>query len=156
MPATVDAIPEQVVMITRAFDAPRALVFKAWTDPALAPRWWAPRGFTLLSCEMDVRPGGAWRRRMRAADGTMICKFGVYREIAAPERLVFTYADENGAGSGPETVVTVTLAERDGRTVLTLRQTGFESAALRDSHDAGWSGAIEHLDGYLRTLEKHR
>jgi uncharacterized protein YndB with AHSA1/START domain len=156
MPGTVDTLSEQVLTITRVFDAPRSLVFRAWTDPVLAPRWWVPRGFTLLSCEMEVRPGGAWRRRMRSADGTVIGKFGVYCEIVAPERLVFTYADEDDMGSGPETVVTVTLAERDGRTVLTLRQTGFESAVLRDSHETGWSGAMEHLADYLTTLEKNR
>jgi len=154
MPATA-TLEHHALSITRAFDAPRALVFKAWTDPALAARWWAPRGFTLLSCEMLVRPGGAWRRCMRSPDGSVICKRGVYREIVAPERLVFTYADEDEAGTpGHETLVTVTFAESDGKTVLTLQQTGFETATTRDAHEAGWSGALEHLANHFDIMEK--
>jgi uncharacterized protein YndB with AHSA1/START domain len=155
MSASIETLAEHALTLTRIFDPPRALVFRAWTDPALAARWWAPRGFTLLSCEMQVRPGGAWRRRMRSQDGSVICKRGVYREIAAPERLVFTYADEDEAGApGHETLVTVTFAESGGKTVLTLQQTGFETAMLRDSHEAGWAGALEHLANHCDIMEK--
>src|SRR6266404_8544311 len=86
---TKSAAPELV--LTRDLAAPRAQVFAAWTDERLASRWWLPQNFTPLSCEMDVRPGGGWRRRMRAPDGTVVTKWGVYREVTAPERLVFTY-----------------------------------------------------------------
>lgn len=155
MSASIETMAEPALTLTRIFDAPRALVFRAWTDPALAARWWAPRGFTLLSCEMLVRPGGAWRRCMRSQDGSVICKRGVYREIAPPERLVFTYADEDEAGTpGHETLVTVTFAESGGKTVLTLQQTGFETAMLRDSHEAGWAGALEHLADHCDIMEK--
>ena len=82
----------------REIAAPRERVFAAWTDVRQASRWWAPRDFTTLSCEMDVRPGGVWRRRMRAPDGTVVTKHGVYREIVAPERLVFTYITEDAGG----------------------------------------------------------
>ena len=83
------------LVLTRDIAAPRERVFAAWTDARAASRWWAPQDFTPLSCEMDVRPGGAWRRRMRAPDGTVITKWGVYREVVAPERLVFTYSTES-------------------------------------------------------------
>ena len=125
-PAT--SMPEHELVITRVLDAPRSLVFKAWAEADRAARWWGPQGFTTLSCEMDVRPGGAWRRRMRAPDGTVHCKRGVYHEVVAPERLVFTYADENADGtSGHETLVTVSFAEHGGKTRLTLHQAAFNS-----------------------------
>ena len=141
---------ERELVVTRVFDAPRALVFKAWTEPERAARWWGPRGFTTLSCEMDVRSGGAWRRRMRSPEGTVHVKRGVYREVAPPERLVFTYADEDAAGkTGHETLVTVSFAEAGGKTTLTLRQAVFETVAVRDSHRAGWTGCMERLADHL-------
>ena len=82
------------LVLTRDIAAPRKRVFAAWTDARAASRWWVPQDCTPLSCEMDVRPGGAWRRRMRAPDGTVITKWGVYREVVVPERLVFTYRTE--------------------------------------------------------------
>jgi len=145
------AQPELV--ITRIFNAPRALVFKAWTQPDQAAIWWGPRGFTTISCEMDVRPGGAWRRCMRAADGSEYRKRGVYREILEPERLVFTYADEDIDGNvGPETLVTVSFADFAGKTRLTLHHAGFASVATRDSHQGGWTGCLERFSEYLAVL----
>ena len=118
-------------------------MFAAWTDPGRPSRWWAPQDCTPLSCKMDVRPGGAWRRRMRAPDGTVITKWGVYREVMAPERLVFTYKTEDADGMvDPETLVTVTFADLGGRTRLTLRH-----ARVRDRSGAaqttqgGWTGS---------------
>ena len=101
------------VYMRREFAAPRAVVFAAWTDERLIARWWAPRGFTTLSCEMDVRPGGLWRRRLRAPDGALVTKYGVYREIAAPDRIVFTeiYAPYPDV----ESVITSVLSEEAGR-----------------------------------------
>jgi uncharacterized protein YndB with AHSA1/START domain len=142
------------LVLTREFTAPRARVFAAWTDIRLAARWWAPQGFTLLSCEMDVRPGGLWHRRLRAADGTVIAKRGAYREIAAPERLAFTYIDEEADGStGPETLVTLSFADLGGRTRLTLRHSRFDGEAARLSHDVGWRGALERFAGFLAAAD---
>ena len=85
-------------------DAPRALVFQAWTDPEQIARWWGPKGFITVDYDMDVRPGGAYRFRMRSPEGTDHRKRGVYREIVAPERIVFTFAWEEPDGSlGDET-----------------------------------------------------
>jgi uncharacterized protein YndB with AHSA1/START domain len=138
------------VVITRTFDAPRERVFAAWTDPAQAASWMGPHGFTTISCEMDVRPGGRWRRSMRSPAGTEFCKSGVYREVVAPERLVFTYVDEDAAGNtGPETEVTVTFAEVAGSTELTLRHVFLATVALRQSHHQGWAGSLERLAGHL-------
>jgi uncharacterized protein YndB with AHSA1/START domain len=138
------------LVITRVFDAPRRLVFKLWTQPEHAVRWWGPQGFTTLSCEMDVRPGGAWRRAMRSREGTVHVKRGVYREIVEPERLVFTYADEGADGRlGHETLVTVSFAETGGKTKLTLGQAAFETAEARDAHQGGWTSCLERFADYL-------
>ena len=139
------------VRITRWIAAPRERVFAAWTDARQASRWWAPHDCTPLSCEMDVRPGGAWRRRMRARDGTVVTKWGVYREVTAPERLVFTYRTESAGVSDAETLVTVTFADLGNRTRLTLRHTAFETDAARLDHQGGWTGALERLATFVAT-----
>ena len=138
------------LLIAREFRALRQRVFAAWTDPAMAGRWWAPQNCTPLSCEMDVRAGGKWSRSMRVPDGTVITKHGVYREVVVPERLVFTYATRYADGRvDPETVVTVTFAERDGQTRLILRHTGFPNEPLRDSHQGGWTSCLEGFAVFL-------
>jgi uncharacterized protein YndB with AHSA1/START domain len=138
------------LVISRIFEAPRRLVFEMWTDPGHLARWWGPHGFTIISCEAEVRPGGEWRRTMRAPEGRVIRKRGVYREIAAPERLVFTYVSDDAAGNpGPETLVTVTFADIGAKTRLILRQTFFESAAERDAHRDGWTSCLVRFAGYL-------
>ena len=118
---------DRELVVTRVFDAPRDIVFGAWTDPKQAAQWWGPQGFTTISCEMDVRPGGAYRACMRSPEGTRHCRRGIYREVVAPERLVFTYAWEDANGNpGHETIVTVIFADAGSKTRLTLRQAVFE------------------------------
>jgi len=144
---------ERELVFTRIFDAPRSLVFRVWTAPEHLARWWGPKGFTTLSCAMDVRPGGNWFRRMRSPAGSLHTKRGIYREIAAPERLVFTYADEDEDGTlGPETLVTVTFEEHGAKTRLSLRQSGFETVSARDGHYGGWTSCMERFAEYLATL----
>ena len=146
--------PEREVVVTRVFDAPRHLVFKAWTEPERLMRWWGPNGFITPSSKMDVRPGGAWRICMRSPNGIDVWQQGVYREIVEPERLVFTYAFEDATGRpghqpGHRTIVTVTFADEGGKTRLTLHQGVFESVTVRDEHVQGWAEAIDHLAAYL-------
>src|SRR5579864_4389397 len=90
----------RVMEMTRVFDAPRKVVFAAWTDPKQMAQWWGPTGFTTPVCELDVRPGGAIRIDMRAPDGTIYPMTGVYKEIVPPERIVFTAValDKDGKG----------------------------------------------------------
>lgn len=142
--------PHEVVL-TRDIGVPRERVFAAWTDPAQASLWWAPRDFETLSCEMDVRPGGLWHRRMRGPSGRVVVKRGAYREVAPPGRLVFTYmSDDDDAGVfDAETVVTVTLEDLGGRTRLTLRHAAFASEALGLDHRAGWSGCLDRLVAFV-------
>lgn len=141
---------ERELVITRVFDAPRPLVFKAWTEPDRLVRWWGPQGFTTPSCTMDVRPGGAFRFCMRSPEGTDHWLRGVYREIVEPERLVLTWAWEDAERKpGRETVLTVTFAEQGAKTKLTLRQAVFESVTARDAHQRGWTGSLDRLAEYL-------
>jgi uncharacterized protein YndB with AHSA1/START domain len=156
MNATTSAAAETMdreLLITRIFDAPRALVFKAWTEPDRAARWWGPQGFVTVYCNMDVRPGGAFRVCMRSPEGTEHWKQGVYREVVEPERLVFTFAWEDAEGKpGHETVVTVTFAEHGTKTKLTLHQGVFETVMARDAHQSGWTSTLECLADYLANL----
>jgi uncharacterized protein YndB with AHSA1/START domain len=141
------------LVITRIFDAPRALVFKAWADPKHLAHWSGPRGFTSIGDKMDFRPGGAYRACLRAPDGTENWVRGVYREIVEPERLVFTHAWEGEGGKpGPETLVTVTFADHAGQTEMRFHQAFFESKESRDGHREGWSSSFERLAEYLATL----
>lgn len=147
----VDVEPaERVLVLTRVFDAPRELVFKAWTEREHVIHWMAPRGFTIPSCEADLRPGGAWSCSMRPTQGPDLLVQGVYREIVVPERLVFTHAwlDDKGK-PGHETLVTVTFAERGGKTAVTLRQAVFESVESRDGHRGGWTECFDLLAEHL-------
>jgi uncharacterized protein YndB with AHSA1/START domain len=137
------------VFVRREFAAPREVVFAAWTDERLIGRWWAARTYTTLACSMDVRPGGAWSRRLRAPDGTLLSEHGIYREVVAPERLVFTYSSEGGRIVDRETLVTVTFADRGGRTVLTLRHGGLPSEEARTLHDGGWARCLDRFSTSL-------
>jgi len=137
------------LIITRDLKAPREKVFAAWTDPAQAARWWCPSDCTLVDCEMDVRTGGTWRRSMRVPDGSVITKYGIYREVEPPARLVFTYGTDYGNGTtDPETVVSLTLAAVPGGTRLTLWHTEFADVAVRDSHIGGWTTTMERLEAF--------
>lgn len=141
--------PDRVLTITRTFAAPRTLVFSVWTKPEHILRWWGPRGYRLSHCEMDFRPGGAWRFCMRSAEGEEHWIHGVYHEIVAPERIVFTYVNERG---GFETLVTLLFVARGNQTELRFRQVAFPTVEERDGHNRGWSSTFELLDDYLAGL----
>ena len=144
---------ERELVITRVFDAPRALVFKAWIEPERLVRWWGPRGFTMPSCKMEVRPGGAYRFQMRSPEGTDHWLQGVYREVVEPERLACTWAWLDADGKpAHETLLTVTFDEEGDKTKLTLHQAVFESVTARDAHQSGWASALECLAEYLATV----
>jgi uncharacterized protein YndB with AHSA1/START domain len=120
---------EREVVVTREFDAPRRLVFDALTTPDLLKRWYGPSGWSLVVCEIDLKVGGAFRFVSRRADGKDIGQRGVYREIAAPERLVNTewWEDWNPG----EVLVTTVLREQGGKTALTSTSL-FPSQEVRD------------------------
>jgi len=145
---------ERVLVITRMFDAPRELVFKAWTEPEHMVRWFGPRGFTSTILHSDLREGGSYRIHMRGPEGDDHWTQGIFHEVAPPARLVMagSWADAEGKPTTPQTVLTLTFEEQQGKTRLTLHQTGFESVTARDAHRGGWSSSFECLAEYLATL----
>ena len=141
---------ERELVITRLFDAPRELVFEAWTDPKHLAQWWGPRDYPAAQVKLDVRPGGAWRHCLRSTEtGNDLWHRGVFREVVAPERLVFTFAWEEEGERGLETLVTVTFADEGGKTRMTLRQTPFQSDGERDGHQGGWNSTFDRLADHL-------
>jgi uncharacterized protein YndB with AHSA1/START domain len=160
--ATQSAGPE--VLITRIFDAPREAVFDAWTDREQLMRWYAPPGCQISFRTLDLRPGGAFHSCILTPDGHECWCKGVYLEIARPERIVYTMviANERGDSIGPtdagmdpawprETVLTVTFAEQEGKTKLTLRQTVDESLAKRTGAQPSWLLMLDRLADELRS-----
>ncbi len=141
---------ERELVLTRVFDAPRELVFKAWTDPKRVAQWWGPHRFTNPVCDLDVRPGGAIRIHMRGPDGTVYPMTGVYQEVVEPERLVFTSAALDADGNPMfEVLTTVTFAEQGGKTKQILRarviKSTAEAAPYLKGMEAGWTQSLERL-----------
>ena len=157
-PTTLTLPSDREIVITRAFEAPRELVFAAWTTPAHVRRWYGIRATTMTVCEIDLRPGGAWHYVLRGPDGAEYGFRGEYREVAPPERLVYTEAfDVEGLRDHPA-LVTVTFAEEEGRTTVTSTSL-YESAELRDGHlasglEAGMVETLGRLDDLLTTLRR--
>ncbi len=148
---------KQEILITREFDAPRELVFKACTDPKLVPQWWGPRNLSTEVDKMDVRPGGQWRFINRDAEGKAYAFHGVYHEVLAPERIIDTFEFEGLAETGHVTLETMKLeALPAGRTKL-IAQSVFQSVADRDGMlqsgmEAGVKETYERLAELLKKL----
>lgn len=139
------------VLLTRTLNAPRDLVFRAWTEPEMMARWWGPHHFTNPVCRIDARPGGEIYILMRAPDGTDYPMTGTFREVAPPQRLVFISAALDAQGKPLlESLTTVTFAEQDGKTVLTVQANavGFApiAAQMLEGMQAGWTQSLERLD----------
>jgi uncharacterized protein YndB with AHSA1/START domain len=162
--------PTRNFLITRTINAPRDLVFKAWTDPDHFKHWWGPKGWSVGIWKMDVRPGGTLLYDLHSPEGLEMWGKFVYREILPPDRLVFvnSFADENGnvvrAPFSPtwplQVLNTVTFSEQFGQTILTLLGAPVDATAeewhtfqsLFDSMHFGFSGTFDRLDGYLAKM----
>ncbi len=136
--------------VSRVFDAPRRLVWEAWTSPEHLPHWMlGPSDWTMTVCEIDLRPGGAWRFAWRRSEGAEMEMHGVYQEVVPPERLVST---ESWGGDWADTLNTLTLAEEAGKTTIT-------STMLYPSKDARdkvlQSGMKEGLTESFKRLAEH-
>ena len=151
------------LVITRIFEAPRELVWKAWTEPERFMRWWGPKDFTSPACKIDLRLGGKYLSCMRGPDGQDYWSTGVYREIVEPERIVYTdsFADEHGnvvpashyglsAGFPLELQVTVTFEDYGGKTKMTLKHVGIPAGEMSDMTGAGWNESFDKLAESLK------
>jgi uncharacterized protein YndB with AHSA1/START domain len=161
MTAFADLAPgEQIIVISRVFDAPRELVFAAFTDPKHVAQFWGPKLTTNSACKVDLRLGGKFRVEMRGPDGANYPCTGVYREIIAPERIVYasTTDDSNpcGAGLPPRSIVTMTFTALGGKTKLTihtlLQSAADRVAAIEGGFNSGWSESLDKLAAILTRL----
>ena len=145
---------DRETVMTRVVDAPRRLVFEAWTNLEHLPHWLlGPSGWTMPVCEIDLRPGGSWHFVWRRSDGTEMGMRGVYKEIAPPGRLVST---ESWGGDWPETLNTLILSEKDGKTTITntvlYPSQEARDAALKTGMKEGVSESFDRLAEHLRTM----
>lgn len=144
---------DREVVITRVVEARRELVFDIWTKCEHLRNWMGPKDWTMSTCEIDLRPGGAWRWGWSRADGSAMELHGTYREISPPDRLVST---DNWGGDWPETLNTTTFAEDRGRTTITLTilypSKEARDAALQTGMKEGMDQSYGNLDAYLHTL----
>ncbi|MBI1730435.1 SRPBCC domain-containing protein [Candidatus Acetothermia bacterium] len=146
------------LLITRFFDAPRVLVWKAWSEPDRMKKWWGPKGFTAPVVKIDFRIGGKYLCVMRSPEGRDFWSTGVYREIVPHDRIVYTdnFADEHGKqvpashygfdGDWPDDMlVTLTFEEQQGKTKMTLRHTGLPAGQISEQTGAGWNESFDKL-----------
>ena len=141
---------EKVLSITRVFDAPRHLVFEAWTNEENLKQWFAPPDFNILKLEGEYREGGTWLSRMQSSNYGTVQMSGTYQEIIPDEKLVFTHSwDEEFGGTGHETIITVTFTDQGEKTLMNFHQAFFKSKEIRDDHNDGWTQFFDHLDEYL-------
>jgi uncharacterized protein YndB with AHSA1/START domain len=147
---------DREILMTRVFDAPRELVFEAHTTPEHVRRWWGKHGTTLPVCEMDFRPGGAYRFVQREAGGAEHGFRGEYRDIVPPERLVYTFEYEGMPGH--IAVETLTFEETDGKTTMTSRMifdtTGERDGALKSGMENGAAQTMDRLAAYLELIAR--
>ncbi len=145
---------DREVVITRAFDAPRRLVWDTWTSTKHMPRWLlGPEGWTMPVCEIDLRAGGAWHFVWRRSDGTEMGMSGMFREVTPPERLVHT---ESWGSNWPETLNTLMLSEEGGKTTITLTilypSMEARDAALKTGMKDRISQSFDRLEQYLPSV----
>ncbi len=155
--ASAPGAPRQELTMTRAFEAPREVVFKAWTDPKHLKDWWGPKGFTTPVCEADPRPGGAIRIHMRGPDGMVYPMRGEYREVVEPERLVFNSEPLDDKGAPMFAVLhTLTFEKQGQKTKMTMHAQVIMATAKAPQYlagmEMGWNQSLDRLGAYVGGL----
>jgi uncharacterized protein YndB with AHSA1/START domain len=152
--ANVTLPADDQILITREFDAPRHLVYRAWTTPELVRRWYGGNHGEVTSAEIDLRVGGSWRYVMSGGEGPDFAFHGEYREIVPNERIVSTEVYEGAPDA--ESLNTLTLTERDGRTTMTVlvqhQSMGNRDAVLQAGMESGMNAALDKLEQVARSL----
>ena len=146
--------PVATLRVTRLIKAPRERVFAAWTTPEEIMKWFGPDGCKVLSAKVDLRTGGQYRIRVEGCENNgRMAVSGVYREIKAPSRLVYTWSwtDESEAETSEpvDTLVTVDFLDKEGFTEVQITHDRFPNSDMRDRHSHGWTGTLEKLDRLL-------
>jgi len=150
--ASITLPSDEQILISREFDAPRALVYRAWTEPELVRRWWAGQRGDVVSIEIDLRVGGAWRYVMTATAGFEVAFHGEYREIVPEQRIASTEVFE-GAPDAPAVNV-ITFSERDGGTLVEILVTHL-SRENRDAHiQSGMEGGLQEAMDLLESTAR--
>jgi uncharacterized protein YndB with AHSA1/START domain len=147
LPRMADGSAQGAMVLSRLFRAPAHQVFTAWSSPDALARWWGPKGFTLPVCEVDFRPGGAYRMVMRAPDGTDYPFHGSYREIVPDQRIVFVAVLDHAPGA--ELVTTIHFVEEGGATLVTVCQQVPSQKEAAKGQRQGWSESLEKLGAIL-------
>lgn len=144
-----EALTFREATLVRIFDAPREVVWRAFTEPEHLSAWWGPQGMDtpLASIEMDVRPGGVFRLTMVGANGAQFHSDMRYREVVPPQRLVFGWDAQHGIGAG---TVTITLVDLDGRTELTNHFAGYSNDRIMGGALAGTKQQYDKLARHLK------
>lgn len=168
---SVSAAVDHEFVISRTFNAPREIVWKAWTEREQLMQWFGSQGFTMPHAMLDLRPGGIFHYALRSQDGKEMWGKWIFREVVAPERLVLvsSFSDAKGgitrhpmSPTWPlETLSTTTFEEQEGKTTITIRwsplnATGLEICTFDGAHDGmrmGWGGTFEQLAAYLAKIE---
>lgn len=140
------------LLIQREFDAPLALVFRLWESPDHMIRWWGPEQFTTTYIDWQLQPGRPWSATMVSRAYGVSNMGGVIQEVEKNKRIVFTFAWDKDTGFDMDTVVTVTFAEANGKTLQTFHQTPFSSVAQRDSHVGGWNSLFNKQQTYVENF----
>lgn len=157
--SSITELEKKELIITRVFNAPVELMWKAWTEPEHLMRWWGPKKFTAPVCKMDFRVGGKYHFCMRSPEGKDFWSTGVYQEIVPMKRIVFTdcFADEKGnvvpasyyempGDNWPmEMIVTVTFEENGGKTKMTLKHVGLPAGEMKEMTGTGWNESFDKL-----------
>lgn len=142
--------------VSRLVPASAEAVFRAWTEPTEIRKWWPPEGFTVPFVDVDLRVGGSYRLGLQPPDADPFHAAGTYREVDPPRKLVFTWRWEPDSFQAGETLVTVELRDRDGKTEVVLTHERFPSAEARDEHRKGWEACLERLGGTISAFRDPR
>lgn len=140
------------LLIEREFNAPVPLVFRLWESRDHMLRWWGPEKFTAIEMDWELTPGRPWRGAMTSQEYGLSRFSGVVRDVEKNKRIVFTFQWDEESGRDRDTIVTVSFAEKDGKTVQTFHQTPFSSVESRDSHIGGWNSLFNKQQLYAENI----
>lgn len=146
------SVRDDELLIEREFNAPAALVFRLWQSRDHMLRWWGPEKFTTIELDWELTPGRPWRGAMTSQQYGLSRFSGIIREVEKNKRIVFTFRWDEGSGPDLDTTVTVTFAEKDGKTIQTFHQAPFSTVESRDSHVGGWNSLFNKQQVYVENF----